>query len=120
MSMPRKSNRSSEAKHHRMVFEDQAEGAAFVAALSRFLSSPAGSSYIARPDTVEVRSRALPEGDLELYLGESALEAATAAFAPVPVSETLSSATLPAACTVIIRGTVSPWGLGDAQKHLTS
>lgn len=102
-----------------MVFEHQAEGAAFVAALSRFLSSPAGSSYIARADTLEVRSHALPGGGLQLYLSDSALEAASVAFSPVPVSDTVSSAALPEGCTLVFQGTVSPWGLSNAQERLT-
>lgn len=109
----------NQGKHHRITFEHETEGAAFVAALSRFLSSPAGSPYLAHAVAVEVRSRPLPDGGLELYLSDSALEAATAVFSPVPVVETISSAALPEASTLTIQGTVSAWGLNDAQKHLT-
>jgi hypothetical protein len=112
------SARPEEVKHHRMIFEDRTEGAAFVAALSRFLSSPAGSPYLTRSDVVEVRSHPSPGDGLELYLSDSAWDAARAAFSPLPVSEALPSAALPEACTLIIHGTVSPWGISEAQKNI--
>ncbi|MEP7014138.1 MAG: hypothetical protein ABI925_01730 [Verrucomicrobiota bacterium] len=104
-----------------MKFERRIEGAAFIAALSRFLSSPEGLGYASEKIPVEVRAYAVPASDaMELYLSESAFKAATAAFSPLPVSETRSVDTLPDGCEVIIQGSQLPWGLADAQDHLTS
>lgn len=104
--------------YHRVLFEHQLEGAAFVAALSRFLSSPAGSSYLSRSDPVEVRNHSSLTGELELYLSDSALAAATAAFSPVPVSQAISGDTLPQTCTVLIQGRAVPLGVDEAQEQL--
>lgn len=102
-----------------MFFERQVEGVAFVAALSRFLSSPAGAPHLSRPDAVEVRSHRAGGGQLELYLSAPALEAAIAAFSPVPAAEAVLSDALPKACELLIQGSAPAWGLDEAQSHLT-
>ena len=107
------------AKHYRISFERRIEGIAFVAALSRFLSSPAGAPYLSRADVVEVRGHAIGGEQLELYLSTPALDAAMAAFSPLPASEAVWSDALPKACVLLIQGSVPAWGVDDAQIHFT-
>ncbi len=102
-----------------MVFDHQVEGAAFVAALSRFLNSPAGSPYLSGADAAEVRGQSPPGGGLELYLSDSALAAATAAFSPLPAVQAISFDALPETCAILIAGRTVPWGLDQAQELLT-
>jgi hypothetical protein len=70
------------ASYPRVLFEHQLEGAAFVAALSRFLSSPVGSSYFSRSDPVELRSHPSFPSALELYLSDSAKRDGLSYFTP--------------------------------------
>jgi hypothetical protein len=82
--------------YHAIPFADPSEADAFLEALRRFLSYPAGGGYgsIGRP--VEIwSSPPWRGGSVELYLSDGALEAAQAAFSPVPVSETRRGDRLP-------------------------
>ena len=71
-------------KYHIIVFGCSTDAAAFVAALSRFLNSPEGSSYKAYQSPLEVWGRAFARADtVEIYLSDAALEAPqTRAAAP--------------------------------------
>jgi len=70
-------------RYHLVVFQRVTEAAAFVAALSRWLASPASGNGPA--DDIEVWSTI--EGSTGVvYLSDAALVSATARFAPVPVS----------------------------------
>jgi hypothetical protein len=104
--------------YHCISFADRTEGAAFVAALSRFLSSPKGASYLEQANVVEVRSRTRADAQLELYLSTSAFAAAVEAFSPVPSSQIVSPDTLPEDCVAVISRSVSAWGLEEAQNHI--
>ena len=85
MSVP-----AAELEYHVLAFERTNEAAAFVAALSRYLNSPAGAAFVNAPATVEVWSspgvrradRGLPErrcargGERGLLAGAGGREAA--------------------------------------------
>ena len=111
---------SAEARYHRIGFEKMMEAAAFVAALSRFLASPAGHPYRESALPAEVRGRPWSTDGFELYLSERALAAAATVFSPVPVTEICPRGALPSGCVLVLDAAVSAWGLGEAQEHLSA
>ncbi len=114
---------SSDARRlHLIALGDLDEASAFVAALSRFLHSPGGVEYLDPPRAVEVWSRAVPErGTVSIYLSDRALEAASAAFAPVAVVTTLAADLLSPEPRLLFSGERVPaWGLAEARRHLTA
>jgi GNAT superfamily N-acetyltransferase len=113
----RAAQRPEPREFHVMEFGHHDEAAAFVAALSRLLQSPALS---AGHGAVEVwaRSPVAAEGVL-LFLSDDALEAASAGFSPVPVVRTVSREALPDESFLIIEGGVTPaWGAAQASARL--
>ena len=75
--------------YHVLRFDRAAEAAGFVAALSRFLNSPVGSTYVDHTDSLEVWScvpTALRPDVVELFLSDAALDAAATVFSPVRVA----------------------------------
>jgi len=111
---------SAQRRYLAIAFDRTVEAAAFVAALSRFLNSPQGSTYMAQPEPVEVWSHTAATGEgLAVYLSASALVAVTAVFAPLPVTETRLAPALPAGCVLLIGSDHTPsWGLVDVQGRL--
>jgi hypothetical protein len=111
---------SSPGKFHVMEFAHHDEAAAFVAALSRFLHSPAGIGD-AQQSRIEVwaRSPVAAEGVL-LFLSDTALRAAKDAFSPVPIARTIKRESLPDESFLIIEGGVTPaWGAAEASARLS-
>jgi hypothetical protein len=106
--------------YHIIVFDRSIDAAAFVAALSRFLNSPEGSSYHEHQRPMEVWGRPPARGGtIKIYLSDAALEAALARFAPVPVGDVLGAQELPGDCMLILGGREIPsWGLAEAQRVL--
>jgi hypothetical protein len=104
--------------YHIIAFDRSVNAAAFVAALSRFINSPEGSSYQARPSAIEVWGHTLANDEkVEIYLSDAALEAATARFAPVPVISSLGAHELPEDCLLIFGGREIPsLGLAEARR----
>jgi hypothetical protein len=100
---PLMSSPAPDRLYHVIPFADPSEADAFLEALRRFLSYPAGSGYgsIVRPFEIW-SSPPRRGGSVELYLTDGALEAAQAAFAPVPVSETRRGDRLPVGCALRI------------------
>ena len=80
--------------YHVVQFQRGAEAAAFLAALSRFLNSPAGDSHRSGSQRPEVWVGANQGEGVELYLDDAALEAVRNAFSPVPVSRQASRSEL--------------------------
>jgi hypothetical protein len=110
--------------YHVLEFESTTEAASFVAALSRFLNSPVGSTYVDSNGSVQVWSYVSePRPDhresVEVFMSSEALDAASAAFAPVLVSGKRRGDELPTGCTLVVDGYhVPPWGLTEVEDIL--
>lgn len=116
---------TADAEYHLLKFIDIGEAAAFVAALSRFLSSPSGSKYFRPSAPAEVWSRVLgPAYDIErveVYMNASALGAVAETFLRPPATETLRGNQMPPDCISLIgAGGAEAWGLEEAQWHMLS
>jgi hypothetical protein len=110
--------------YHVLRFDRAAEAAGFVAALSRFLNSPVGSTYVDHTDSLEVWScapTALMPDIVELFLSDTALDAAATVFSPVRVAGVRRGETLSTACVLVIGGDQVPsWGFTDAERFLAN
>ena len=109
-------------KHYHVVLFDRVEeAAAFVAALSRFLSSPEGTSAsIPRP--IEVWAIVLAnDGGAEVYLSDGAFAATVAGLAP-PVTAGVRDAheVTIAAARLITDGDPIAYTTGDIMIRLTN
>jgi hypothetical protein len=110
--------------YHVLEFESTTEAASFVAALSRFLNSPVGSTYVDSNGSVQVWSCASEPAPVrhervEVFLSPEALDAASAAFAPVPVAGRRRGDKLPVDCMLVVDGYhVPPWGLAEVEDIL--
>ena len=116
---------TADAEYHLLTYTDINEAAAFVAALSRFLSSPQGSKYFRPSAPAEVWSRVLgPAYDIErieVYLNASAVAAVTELFLRPPSFEKLRGSQMPLDCISLIgAGGAEAWGLEEAQWHMLS
>jgi hypothetical protein len=110
------------ADYHLIRFSGRTASAAFIAALSRFLDSPVGSDFMEPPEPAEVwiDARSL-RAWVDVYLSGSALAAARAAFAPVPVSGALPGVVLADGCVLLIGAGRSPsWGMAEAERRLAT
>lgn len=103
---------------HVLEFDHHDEAAAFVAALSRFVNSPANSGVRTRALEVWARSPVRQES-VKLYLNDLALTAAQVAFAPLPTHKTVSRQSLPDECFLIIGDGTGSWGAEEASARLT-
>ena len=102
---------------HVLEFDHHDEAAAFVAALSRFVSSPARAGD---PGSVEVWARSpVHRESVKLFLSDRALDAAQTAFSPVPHHKTVSRQALPDECFLIIGDNTKAWGADEASARLT-
>ena len=110
---PRKSD-----EFHVLEFEHHDEAAAFVAALSRFVSSPAHDRVEKEPLEVWARSPVHRES-VKLFLSDGALAAANAAFSPLPSHKTISRQSLPDESFLIIGDNTAAWGTDEASARLT-
>src|SRR3954469_4901369 len=113
----RAAKRPEPREFHVMEFEHHDEAAAFVAALSRLLESPALDAV---GGVVEVwaRSPVASEG-VRLFLSDDALAAANTGFSPVPTVRTIKRESLPDESFLIIEGGVTPaWGAAEASAKL--
>jgi hypothetical protein len=111
------------ATYHVLAFAHDEQAAAFVAALSRLLSSPQGNVHPARAGAVQVWwHRQGSEGSLLIFLSEAALQAASSGFAPLPVAGSLSGEVLPEGSALLFDGheRIPAWGLQEAQCRLTT
>jgi hypothetical protein len=108
-------------KFHIMEFAHHDEAAAFVAALSRFLDSPASGKHGAGQTAIEVWARSPVASErVRLFLSDTALDAARIAFSPVPIVRTVKRDALPDESFLIIEGGVTPaWGAAEASARLS-
>jgi len=103
-----------------MRFERFVEAAAFIAALTRFIHSPASNASSLPLNALQVWGCSNDEADgVALYLSDAAFAISRAAFSPLP-PVTPSVREFPAAAALVIDGcNTPPLGLVDAQQHLT-
>ena len=102
---------------HVLEFDHHDQAAAFVAALSRFVGSPASAGNV---EPVEVWARSpVHRESVKLFLNDRALDAAQAAFSPVPSQKTVSRQALPDECFLIIGDNTTAWGADEASARLT-
>ena len=103
---------------HVLEFDHHDEAAAFVAALSRFVSSPSIIGDL--PQSIEVWARSpVHRESVKLFLNDRALDAAQTAFSPVPSHKTVSRQALPDECFLIIGDNTAAWGADEASARLT-
>jgi hypothetical protein len=103
---------------HIVDFNRRDEAAAFVAALSRVLSSPRGDSYAA--SRVEVWADVASTDRIRLFLSDGAFAIADSAFSPVPVTGTATGDPGAHGHRLIIKGGETPaWGLAEANLRLS-
>ena len=107
---------------HPLGFASTDEAAAFIAALSRALNSPERGAAAKATGSVEVWiDRGPSQSAAVVYLSDAALDAAVAAFPPVPVLTAVSKDMLPAGCRQVIAGGQHPsWGIAEVQRLLAS
>ena len=94
-----------------------AEGAAFVAALSRYLSSPDGAHARTLADPVEVRAEVGADSVIVL-LSSSAYRAAIERFDPVPVAGEAPADRVAKAPLVFGDERIPAWGAAEAEVAL--
>ena len=108
---------ATSARYHAIVFPRRQEAAAFVAALSRVLSSPHGQQVA--HGAIEVWLESVTGEVVTLCLSPAALVAAQAAFAPVPVASERSDAPRTPGCRLVIGdGAGGAWGILEATRRL--
>ncbi len=114
-----------DAKYHMLEFTNISEAAAFVAALSRFLSSPSGGKYLRPLAAAEVWSHVDGEAGtierIEIYMNGTAIEAEKDVFTRPSWVETLRGDQMPSDCVLLIgAGGGETWGMEEAQWHILS
>ncbi len=115
----------SDAIYHMLEFTDLGDAAAFVAALSRFLSSPRGGKYLRPSAAAEVWSHLEGEADaierIEIYMNGPAIEAEKDVFTSPSWMETRRGDQMPVDCVLLISaGGSETWGMEEAQWHILS
>lgn len=101
---------------YRLGFERDLEAAAFVAALSRFLNSPAWEAGDPNLPLSEIWIDRNDPSGVAVYLNETTYRAAATAFGPFPPPDT---GVLPASAEIILRGVQPPaWGREQAGRQL--
>jgi hypothetical protein len=98
-----------------MTFGKRSEAAAFIAALSRFLASPAGAPFREHWKSAVVWA-SVSDGTFRVFLSEAALDAASAVFAPLPA--VLPRATPPPGSRLVVDSGTLPLGIEQAERLL--
>ena len=116
---------TADGVYHLVRYTDVSEAAAFVAALSRFLSYPQGSKFLRPVTPAEVWSCLYLKADeierVEVYLNTTALDAVREAFGEPAINAVQRGDQLPMDCILLIgAGGVEAWGLEQAQWHILS
>lgn len=106
---------ASHLEYHSITFESIAEGAAFVAALSRVFNSPRTNPNTA---AIEVWS-SFSAPRVHIYLSDAAKNAAARTFAPFPPTRACNRADFAPAARVILRSDHLPaWGSEEAERAI--
>ena len=106
-------------QYHVAHFDHTTEAAAFVAALTRFLDSPNGSSFTRESHSLEVWiDSASTRAGVEVYLSEDALKATTAGFPAPKLSGTRRGDALAPDCALVIGDSVTLHSMSEAHAHI--
>ena len=90
---------------HVIHFDKPDAAEAFVRALQRFLDGPRGAAWSTKFNVTEVWApKALSQSPAEVYLTDSALMPAEAAFTDVPVAAALRGRELPPESQLLLKG----------------
>ena len=104
-------------EYHALAFQRRNEAAAFVAALSRVLASPAYP--VSTGAAPEVWLGTVGAESVTLYLNQAALVAARTTFDPVPVGGSVRGSLLAPTCHRLIGGGVgAAWGVNEAERAM--
>jgi hypothetical protein len=111
--------------YHRVVFEHVEEAAAFVAALSRFASSPAGSSddvLAAHESAIDVvAAMSVNAQYIDLYLNDAALAATIRGFGrPAVVDSCLASALPLSRFVLLAQNDRGAYGRDDIARRIAN
>ncbi len=115
----------ADEEYHLLQFTNLNEAAAFVAALSRFLSSPRGGKYLRPSAAAEVWSHVEGEAEaiehIEIYMNGPAIAAEKDVFTSPSWMETRRGAQMPSDCVLLIGAAgAETWGMEEAQWHILS
>jgi hypothetical protein len=107
--------------YHCIAFDELDEGAAFIAALSRYLSSPSGRSRVTPVSPIEVLATWQPEArQLIVYLSDAALTATNAAFGQPALVGTCAADAVPVHRIAILSDPSNvPFGKDDVVRRIT-
>jgi hypothetical protein len=104
--------------YHQLAFDQTIEASAFMAALSRFLASPAGVTMWPDVRTYEVWSRSLG-GGTELFLSDGALAMAKEAFSPMRATKAVLGKAIPRGTSLSLTGFgIVPMGVDQMSRKL--
>jgi hypothetical protein len=107
-----------DAIYHQLTFDQTIEASAFMAALSRFLASPAGVTMWPDVRTYEVWSRSIG-GRTELFLSDGALAMAKEAFSPMPTTKAVRGTAIPRDTSLSLTGFgIVPMGVDQMSRQL--
>ncbi len=115
----------ADAVYHMLEFRDLSDAAGFVAALSRFLSSPRGGRYLRPSAAAEVWSHVEGEDGtierVEIYMNGPAIEAEKDVFTSPEWVESRRGDQMPEDCVLLIgAGGSEAWGKEEAEWHILS
>jgi hypothetical protein len=108
--------------YHCIVFDELDEGAAFIAALSRYLVSPSGPGLGMQTSSIEVFAATRPESrQLMVYLSDAALDATATAFGqPVLVEDYAREAPPINGIPLLSDAAQMPFGKDDILRRIIS
>lgn len=108
----------SDGDYHLLSFDQTVEASAFMAALSRFMASPAGVTIWPDMRTYEVWTRPMKNG-AQLFLSDGAFAMAKEAFSPVPTSQTVRGKEIPRGVMLSLTSFgVAPMGVDEMSQRL--
>jgi hypothetical protein len=104
--------------YHLLSFDRAVEASAFMAAFSRFLTSPSGTIVISDDEPIEVWSAPRVDG-ARLFLSAGAYRVAKAAFSPIPSTQTIRGEEIPRGAGLMLTAiTARPTGVEEMGHRL--
>jgi hypothetical protein len=90
-----------DGEYHLLSFDQTVEASAFLAAFSRFLTSPAGTVIVPLDEPIEVWTTARTDG-AQFFLSDGAYRVAEAAFSPVPSTRMVRGKDVPRGAALML------------------